>query len=134
VPELSLYDDQRYAFAGHLDGVSVPKLVRGEPAPHSGCASGAPQLGARSGGWPVASTGRAVDDAEQRTDRCVASQVEPLGELFPAPCVHTDLATAPALAATNQERATALIEIAFGKSERFLDAQPGSAHDHDQSA
>jgi hypothetical protein len=28
VPELALDDDQRHAFASHLDGVGVPKLVR----------------------------------------------------------------------------------------------------------
>src|SRR5215217_4374095 len=34
-PELVLDDDQRYAFAGHLDGVGVPKLVWREAATHS---------------------------------------------------------------------------------------------------
>ena len=28
--ELALDNDQRNAFAGHLDGVGVPELVRGE--------------------------------------------------------------------------------------------------------
>jgi hypothetical protein len=82
----------------------------------------------------VASARRAVDHAEQRTDGELAPQVKPGPELFPAPCVHADLATAPALAAPDQERATALVEIAFGERERFLYAQPGSPHDHDQSA
>jgi hypothetical protein len=82
----------------------------------------------------VAPASRAVDDAEQRTDRQLAPHVKPRLELLPAPCIHADLATAPALAASNQERATALIEIAFGESERFLDAQPGSPHDHDEPA
>jgi hypothetical protein len=48
--------------------------------------------------------------------------------------LHADLATPPALTAPDQERATALIEIAFGQSEGFPDAQPGSPHDHDQPA
>ena len=30
--ELALDDRQRHAFASHLDRVSVPKLMRGEPA------------------------------------------------------------------------------------------------------
>jgi hypothetical protein len=54
--------------------------------------------------------------------------------LFPSPCVHPDLAAAPALAVSDEQRAAAVIEIAFGERERFLDAQPGSLHDHDQRA
>jgi hypothetical protein len=30
-----LDDDDRYAFAGHLDGVGVAKLVRSEPPTHT---------------------------------------------------------------------------------------------------
>jgi hypothetical protein len=45
-------------------------------------------------------------------------------ELFPAPCLHADLAAASALAAPDQERAAAVIEVAFGESERFLDSEP----------
>jgi hypothetical protein len=36
VAELALYDYYRYAFSGHLDGVRVTELVRGEPAPDPG--------------------------------------------------------------------------------------------------
>ena len=82
----------------------------------------------------MAAARRAVDDAEQGTDRELAPHVKPAVELFPSPCVHADLATASALAAPDQQRATTLVEIAFGERERFLDAQPGSPHDHDQSA
>jgi hypothetical protein len=53
--------------------------------------------------------------------------------LFPRG-VHADLATAPALAAPDQQRATTLIEIAFGERESFLDAQPGAPHDDDEPA
>ena len=35
VPQLALDDDQRYAFAGHLDGVGVAQLVWDEAAPDS---------------------------------------------------------------------------------------------------
>jgi hypothetical protein len=54
--------------------------------------------------------------------------------LFPSPRVDANLATAPALPAPDQQRATALVEIAFGEGERFLDAQTGPPHDHDQPA
>jgi hypothetical protein len=47
-----------------------------------------------------------------------------MGRVVPSPCVHADLAAAPALAAPDQERPAAVIEIAFGERERFLDAKP----------
>src|SRR5215218_6040355 len=61
----------------------------------------------------------AVDDAQQRTHRELAPYLKPSLELFPGPCVHTDLATPAALAAPNQQRAAALIEISFGECESF---------------
>ena len=36
VAELALDDDQRYALAGHLDGVCETKLVRSEAPPRAG--------------------------------------------------------------------------------------------------
>ena len=56
--ELPLYDVERDAFAGHLDGVGVAELVRREAASHPGprrwCA------GARRGPRRVTSGGRAL--------------------------------------------------------------------------
>ena len=49
MPELALDDDQRYAFASHLDGVGLPALVWREAAPDSCGGGGAPQLGACRG-------------------------------------------------------------------------------------
>jgi hypothetical protein len=43
-------------------------------------------------------------------------------QLFPAPRVHADFAATSALAAPDEQRAAAVIEIRFGKHERFLDA------------
>jgi hypothetical protein len=43
-------------------------------------------------------------------------------KFLPAPVVHADLAPAPALAAADQQRAAALVEIGLGKRERFLDS------------
>ena len=45
VAELALDDDQRDAFAGHLDGVGVAELVRSEAASDAGGGGGAAQLG-----------------------------------------------------------------------------------------
>jgi hypothetical protein len=64
VAELALDDDQRHAFAGHLDGVGVAELVWREAAPHSCRGGGAPELGACCGGRPAASARCAVDDAK----------------------------------------------------------------------
>jgi hypothetical protein len=44
VPELPLDDDQRHALARHLDRVSVPELMRREPATHPGCDRSIAQL------------------------------------------------------------------------------------------
>jgi hypothetical protein len=69
VPELALDDDQRYAFAGHLDRVSMSKLVGREASANAGGRRGAPELRACTRGAPVASARRSVDDAEERADR-----------------------------------------------------------------
>jgi len=42
--ELSLDDEQRHAFSGHLDRVSVSELVRSETAAHPGEGRGVVQL------------------------------------------------------------------------------------------
>src|SRR5829696_780552 len=71
---------------------------------------------------PVASARRAVEDAQQWTDRKRAPQLAPGLQFFPAPGVHADLATAPALAAPNQQPAASVIEVSLGEREGFLDA------------
>ena len=50
------------------------------------------------------------------------------------PCIHADLAASSAFAASNEQRAAAVIEIGFGEAEGFLDAEPGAPEDHDQAA
>jgi hypothetical protein len=77
---------------------------------------------------------RTVDDAKQRPDWKLESQLEPRVQFLPAPCVHADLATPAALAASDEQRAASLVEIGLGKGKPFLDAQPRSPQDHDQRA
>ena len=101
--ELALYDDQRHAFAGHLDRVGVAQLVRREAAPNLGRGSRAPQLRACRSGRPVPAARRAVDDAQQGTDRKLAPQLEPGPEFVPSPRVQADLAAAPTLAVPDQK-------------------------------
>ena len=54
--------------------------------------------------------------------------------MFPAPVVHPDLATTAALAAADQERAAARIEVTLVEVERLLDPQPGAPENDDQSS
>ncbi len=44
MPELPLYDHDRYALARHLNRVSVPELMRREPSPHPSSDRGIAQL------------------------------------------------------------------------------------------
>jgi hypothetical protein len=132
--ELALDDDQRDAFAGHLDRVGVAQLMWREATPHSCRGRRSTQLRACRCGRPVPSAHRAVDDAQKRTDRQPTPYVEPGLELLLSPGVHADLATAPALAAPDQDGAAALIKVAFRKHERILDAQAGSPQQHDKPA
>src|SRR3954469_7583000 len=77
---------------------------------------------------------RVRPDAEQRTDRQRDACVEPRLKLLPSPIVHTDFATSPSLAATNDQRTAAAIEVRFAQRERFVDAQAGAPEHHDQPA
>ena len=67
--ELSLDHDQGHTFAGHLDCVGVPELMRREAATNTGLERSVAELDTDSGwgAWPTA--GRAAQDAEQRSYR-----------------------------------------------------------------
>ena len=52
VSELALDDDERHAFAGHLDHVGVPQLVRREASANAGSRRGASELSACPAGGP----------------------------------------------------------------------------------
>jgi hypothetical protein len=103
VPELTLDDDERDAFAGHLDGVGVAQLVRGEASARGRPGGGASQLGACTAGGPRASACASIDDAEQWTDRRSDARNRPRFELLPAPVVHPDLAASSSFAATDED-------------------------------
>jgi hypothetical protein len=81
MPELPLDDDERDAFARHLDCVRVPELVWRYPASHSSSGGGASELPARGRHFPVASGGGAVDHAEERADRKTGTDLLPGFEL-----------------------------------------------------
>ena len=65
VAELALNDDERHAFASHLDGVGVAQLMRGEPSADTRGRRGAPKLSSSGGGRPLATTRPAVENTEQ---------------------------------------------------------------------
>ena len=69
---------------------------------------------------------RSVDDAEQRSDGEFEATLEPGLQFLPPPIVHADLASASALAAADEQRATSVVEVGLGEGERLLDAQTGS--------
>jgi hypothetical protein len=54
--------------------------------------------------------------------------------LLPHPPVHADLAPAAALAAADEHRSTAAVEVRLAERERLMDAQPGSPeHDNERT-
>jgi hypothetical protein len=134
VPELALDDDQRHALAGHLDGVGVSKLVWREASPHARLAGDASQLRAGGGGRPGPPARGAVDDAEERSDRQLNARLEPGRELLPCPVVHADLAAAAALAAADEQRSAARVQVGLGERERLVDPQAGAPQHDDQAA
>src|SRR5215211_723798 len=69
VAELALDDDQRHAFACHLDRVGVAELVWSEAPAHTSPGRGASELRSCRRGRPGSAARRPVDDAEQRPDR-----------------------------------------------------------------
>src|SRR3954454_7120367 len=126
-------DDERHSLVGHLDGVSVAQLVRRE-APANACGpGGAAQLDTRGGGRPWSSSGRAVDDAQQRADRKLEAHIDPPLQVLPGPFVHADLAAAAALAAADQQRSTTVVEVGFVELQRRLDPQARAPQHHDQA-
>jgi hypothetical protein len=64
VPELALDHVEPHALAGHLDGMCVAKLVRGEAAADASRCSDAAEMVASGGACPGSSAGLAVDDAD----------------------------------------------------------------------
>jgi hypothetical protein len=133
VAELALDDDQRHAFARHLDGVGVTKLVRREAPAHASSDGCAAEFRACRGACPVSAAACAVDDAEQRPDGKAESRFEPWLEFLPSPGVHADFAASSALAVSDEQRAPGMVEIGFGEGEGFLDTQSGAPQDHDQA-
>ena len=119
-------------FVGHLDCMSVTKLVRCESAPDAGFSGRVMQLLTSSRGFPVPSGGRSVDHTEQRPDRQLAADLEPRVELLPRPAVHPDLASLAALPPPHEDGASSTVKVALVEGERFADSQARTPQQHDQ--
>jgi hypothetical protein len=122
--ELALDHDERDAFAGHFDGVRVPKLMWCQAAAHACPRGSVTKLRACGPRRPCAPAGRAGGDAEQRADLQLGARRQPWLELLPAPVVHADLSAATAPATAHEQRAAARVEICLPEREGFVDAQP----------
>jgi hypothetical protein len=123
-----------HARTGHLDGVGVAELVRGEAPLRARVTGDAAQLGAGGGGRARASARGAVDDAEQRPDRQPAAGREPWFELPAGPLGDADLAASAALAAPHQQRPAAPVRVGLGERRRLADARAGAPRHDDQAA
>src|SRR5437764_14598502 len=92
------------------------------------------QLLARRRGLPAPAGGRAVYDAQERSDGELAADLEPRAELFPCPAVHPDLAALAAFPSPDEHRAAAAVKVALLESERFADPQARAPQNDDQHA
>src|SRR5215207_7136007 len=124
VAELALDDEQRDTLARHLDGMGVAELVRREAPPDAGERRRVAQLFAGGGLRPAAAARRSGQNAEQRADGQREAEVQPLLKLFPGPVVHADFAAAAALAAADEDRAAAGVEVSLGERERLVMRKP----------
>jgi hypothetical protein len=124
MPELPLDDDERDAFVGHLDRMCVTQLVWGESPPDARGRSGVMELLSSGGRLPVPPGCRAVDDAQERSDRQLVPGLQPRLKLAPGPPVHANLTSLAALATTDEDRAANSIEVALLKSEGLADRSP----------
>lgn len=131
MPELALDDIERHALAGHLNGVSVTKLMRGEAASHAGLNGEAAEL--CPGGWRCHGRPQVgpLMTQKQRPDCAV---LDPRSKLLLAPLVHTDLASPIALAVANEDGAARGIEVALGQAKRLGDSKARPPQHDDQAA
>jgi hypothetical protein len=83
---------------------------------------------------PPSAGGRAVDHAQQRSDRELAADLEPRLELLPCPGVHPDLASLAAFPASDEHGAAAAVQVALLESQCFADPQPRAPEQDDQGA
>jgi len=82
MPELALDDVHRHPLARELDSMRMPQLMWRQTAANTRLRSQLPEFAADCGRWPRAPAGRAVDDAEQRTDRELNAVLAPAAQVL----------------------------------------------------
>src|SRR5207237_10190739 len=92
------------------------------------------ELAADGGARPGPAASRAVNDAEQRSQRQLHARRKPRRQLLPAPGVHADLTPAAALAVAHEQRPALGVEVTLAERKRLLDAQPATPEHDDQGA
>jgi hypothetical protein len=77
---------------------------------------------------------RAVDDAQQRSDRQLAPGLQPRFDLGPGPGVHANLPAFSTFPAADEDRAAHVVEVGLLKRQGFADSESSSPKQHDQRA
>jgi hypothetical protein len=117
VTKLALDDVERDACAGEFERA---RGVVGAERSGALCPLWRPDGGTRRGPLPqTRATRRAVDHAEQRTDRQLRPLGQPGAELLEAPLIHADLAAA-ALTVADEQRAAAGVEVTLCTHGRLV--------------
>jgi len=83
---------------------------------------------------PVPPGRRAVDHAQQRSDRQLAPDLQPRFELAPRPAVHAHLTSLSAFPAADEDRAAHDVEVGLLKRQGFADSESRAPKQHDQRA
>lgn len=83
---------------------------------------------------PVPPGRRAVDHAQQRSDRQLAPGLQPRFELAPRPAVHAHLTSLSAFPAADEDRAVHDVEVGLLKRQGFADSESRAPKQHDQRA
>jgi hypothetical protein len=85
MPELALDDVGRHPLAREFDSMRMPQLMWRQTAANARLRSEFSQFAAHGGRWPRPPAGRAVDDAEQRTDGKLDAVLAPATEVLLMP-------------------------------------------------
>src|SRR5947207_9479665 len=108
--------------------------MRSEPSPDACSDCEMAKLRCGSGTRPSSPSGRPIDYAEEPPHGHLGTVLEPRAKLLPAPVVHAGLAPLAALSATDEKGTALRIETCLRQVERFVNAEPRTPQDDDQTA
>src|SRR5262249_4867621 len=134
VTKLALDDHERDALVRHLDGVSVPELVRREATSHVRRGGSVMQLLARRRGLPATPRSGSMDHAEDsRLEACGGSRATDRAAPTPGGPSRLRVACRPSRAARARHRGNGPDHSPGGPAPRS-DPQPRSPEQYDQCA